>query len=211
ILDICQPGWSYFGGYCYFTSAACASWMTAEANCSTRSSNLVTVHSQEENVYIQHRHNGDRSWIGLNDRSVEGSFVWTNKEISSFRFWAPRQTNNWKNEDCVHTLGARQGYTWNDVPCDKCYNYTCFTDLDECTTNSHTCDVNAVCQNTAGSHTCSCKAGYTGDGKTCHDVDECSSNAHSCDVNAVCTNTQGSYSCACKNKYTGNGTTCVLG
>ena len=40
-------------------------------------------------------------------------------------------------------------------------------DLDECTTNSHTCDVNAVCQNTAGSHTCSCKAGYTGNGKTC--------------------------------------------
>ena len=127
ILDICQPGWSYFGGYCYFTSAACASWMTAEANCSTRSSNLVTVHNQEENVYIQHRHNGDRSWIGLNDRSVEGSFVWTNKEISSFRFWAPRQPNNWKNEDCVHTLGTRHGYTWNDVSCDNCYNYTCFT------------------------------------------------------------------------------------
>ena len=127
ILDICHPGWSYFGGYCYFTSAACSSWLTAEANCSTMSSNLVTVHNQEENVYIQHRHNGDRSWIGLNDRSVEGSFVWTNKEISSFRFWAPRQPNNWKNEDCVHTLGARQGYTWNDVPCDKCYNYTCFT------------------------------------------------------------------------------------
>ena len=41
-------------------------------------------------------------------------------------------------------------------------------DLDECTTNSYTCDVNAVCQNTAGSHTCSCKAGYTGDGKTCN-------------------------------------------
>ena len=41
-------------------------------------------------------------------------------------------------------------------------------DLDECTTNSHTCDVNAVCQNTVGSHTCSCKAGYTGDGKPCY-------------------------------------------
>ena len=90
------------------------------------SSNLVTVHNQEENVYIQHRHNGERSWIGLNDRSVEGSFVWTNKEISSFRFWAPQQPNDWKNEDCVHTLGARHGYTWNDVPCSNCYNYTCF-------------------------------------------------------------------------------------
>ena len=41
-------------------------------------------------------------------------------------------------------------------------------DLDECATNSHICDVNAVCQNTAGSHTCSCKAGYTGNGKTCY-------------------------------------------
>ena len=90
------------------------------------SSNLVTVHNQEENVYIQHRHNGERSWIGLNDRSVEGSFVWTNKEISKFRFWAPQQPNDWKNEDYVHTLGARHGYTWNDVPCSNCYNYTCF-------------------------------------------------------------------------------------
>ena len=44
--------------------------------------------------------------------------------------------------------------------------------VDECTTNSHTCDVNAVCQNTAGSHTCSCKAGYTGDEKTCSDKSE---------------------------------------
>ena len=42
-----------------------------------------------------------------------------------------------------------------------------FSDINECTTNSHSCDVNAVCQNTVGSHTCSCKAGYTGDGKTC--------------------------------------------
>ena len=90
-------------------------------------SDLVTVHNQEENVFIQHRHAGDRSWIGLNDRSVEGSFVWTNKEISSFRFWASKQPNNWNNEDCVHTLGVRHGYTWNDVPCDNCFNFTCFT------------------------------------------------------------------------------------
>ena len=90
-------------------------------------SSLVTVHNHKENVYIQRRHNGDESWIGLNDWSVEGSFVWTNKELSSFRFWARNQPNNWKNEDCVHTLGSWGGYTWNDVPCDNCYNFTCFT------------------------------------------------------------------------------------
>ena len=125
LIDVCPAGWDYFSGYCYLTSSVCAPWVTAVSNCSTMNSHLVTVHNQEENVYIQHRHNGERSWIGLNDRSVEGSFEWTNKEIGSFHFWAPQQPNNLKNEDCVHTLGAKDGYTWNDVSCDKCFNYTC--------------------------------------------------------------------------------------
>ena len=30
--------------------------------------------------------------------------MWTNKEISKVRFWAPQEPNDWKNEDCVHTL-----------------------------------------------------------------------------------------------------------
>ena len=43
-------------------------------------------------------------------------------------------------------------------------------DLDECTTGSHSCDVNSLCQNTVGSYTCSCNAGYTGDGKPCNGI-----------------------------------------
>ena len=43
-----------------------------------------------------------------------------------------------------------------------------FSDIDECSTNSYSCDVNAVCSNTAGSYACACKAGYTGDGRTCN-------------------------------------------
>ncbi|XP_022809824.1 uncharacterized protein LOC111346825, partial [Stylophora pistillata] len=168
ILHICEPGWSYFDGYCYFTSLTCASWLAAESNCSAMGSQLVTVHNQEENVYVQHRHNGERSWIGLSDRSVEGSFVWTNKEISKFRYWASKQPNDWNSQDCVHTLGAKLGYAWNDVPCKNCFNFTCFTDLDECKTSTHSCDDNANCKNTFGSYTCTCKSGYSGDGKTCN-------------------------------------------
>ena len=40
-------------------------------------------------------------------------------------------------------------------------------DIDECSTNSHGCDVNAVCSNNVGSYVCACKAGFTGDGYTC--------------------------------------------
>ena len=47
-----------------------------------------------------------------------------------------------------------------------------FSDINECTANSDNCDVNAVCQNTVGSHTCSCKAGYTGNGTQCRGEDD---------------------------------------
>ena len=40
-------------------------------------------------------------------------------------------------------------------------------DIDECSNKTHTCDVNAICSNTQGSHNCTCKPGYSGDGKKC--------------------------------------------
>ena len=40
-------------------------------------------------------------------------------------------------------------------------------DIDECSNGSHDCDVNANCTNTDGSHSCTCKEGYTGKGESC--------------------------------------------
>ena len=40
-------------------------------------------------------------------------------------------------------------------------------DIDECRNGSHDCDVNANCTNTNGSHSCTCKVGYTGKGESC--------------------------------------------
>ena len=42
-----------------------------------------------------------------------------------------------------------------------------YSDLDECTTHTHNCDVNADCINSVGSYSCKCNAGYTGDGQIC--------------------------------------------
>ena len=40
-------------------------------------------------------------------------------------------------------------------------------DIDECRNSSHKCDQYASCVNTVGSHNCSCKEGFTGDGLSC--------------------------------------------
>ena len=43
--------------------------------------------------------------------------------------------------------------------------FLCNTDVNECVTSP--CDANAACANTAGSYTCTCNSGYTGNGTSC--------------------------------------------
>jgi len=42
------------------------------------------------------------------------------------------------------------------------------TDINECTSRTPPCDVNAHCTNRRGSYTCTCNSGYRGNGKACH-------------------------------------------
>ncbi|KXJ10132.1 Fibrillin-2 [Exaiptasia diaphana] len=189
--------------------SSCASWNAAQSNCLDVNSNLTSVTSQEENTYIQHRHGGDTGWIGLQDIDSEGNFTWIDGTNVNFTYWAANQPNGYPgDQDCVHTLGLRHDYHWNDVTCGSCHAYTCKRDIDECSADYHMCDVNAQCINTEGSYTCTCKSGYTGDGRRCSDIDECSADYHMCDVNAKCINTDGSYTCTCKSGYPGDGRTC---
>ncbi|XP_074632222.1 uncharacterized protein LOC141890587 isoform X2 [Acropora palmata] len=85
-------------------------------------------------------------------------------------------------------------------------------DVDECTSFPNICGANADCHNTDGSYICICKAGYTGDGRTCSraDVNECENEqTNPCDRDAFCNNTIGSYSCHCNQGFVGDGFNCT--
>ncbi|XP_078381917.1 uncharacterized protein LOC144664633 isoform X2 [Oculina patagonica] len=211
LADICLDGWSYFKGYCYRKVSSCDSWSGSQGTCATFGANLPSVHSQEENVYVQNLHGGENSWLGLSDVNNEGTFVWNDGTPFDFHYWAKYQPNNFHNEDCVHTLGFLQGhkYKWNDVNCTDCHRFTCKKDYNECRDLSFDCPVNATCVNSDGSYSCQCPVGYRLDayGNYCTDVNEC--NASVCDVNANCQNTRGSYICSCKAGYFGDGKTCT--
>uniref|UniRef100_A0A665T9Z3 Nidogen 1b n=1 Tax=Echeneis naucrates TaxID=173247 RepID=A0A665T9Z3_ECHNA len=81
-----------------------------------------------------------------------------------------------------------------------------------CFTGRHGCDINAVCRpGDALQFTCQCAAGFTGDGRYCHDVDECRESPGVCGSNAECTNLPGSFRCECLIgfMFAGDGRTCI--
>lgn len=42
-----------------------------------------------------------------------------------------------------------------------------FSEHNECLSGLHSCDENALCFNTVGGHSCTCKPGYLGNGTVC--------------------------------------------
>lgn len=42
-----------------------------------------------------------------------------------------------------------------------------YTDIDECSDDTHECHKDADCMNVIGNYSCTCKTGYTGDGFMC--------------------------------------------
>ncbi|XP_051550154.1 stabilin-1 isoform X1 [Myxocyprinus asiaticus] len=71
------------------------------------------------------------------------------------------------------------------------------------------CDVNANCISGTPS-TCSCTAGYKGNGTFCKEIDRCATNNGGCSTYANCIKTlPGERNCKCINGYTGDGVVCL--
>jgi hypothetical protein len=46
-------------------------------------------------------------------------------------------------------------------------SFLLFLDIDECALGIDSCSDDGICDNNIGSYTCRCKAGFSGDGRTC--------------------------------------------
>ena len=94
--------------------------------CMDYGSNLVGIESAEEDVFVQHLHHGQPSWIGLNDQANEGVYLWTDGGPVLYTHWAPGVSTPYsENEDCVESSGRIMKYHWQPSFCDSCREFTC--------------------------------------------------------------------------------------
>ena len=107
--------WEFYDNNCYKLVESSVTWDTARQGCESENAALVTIDNSGENAFV-----GSLStatlWIGLNDISQEGIYVWVSGSTSAYRSWSAGQPDNFGNEDCVHML-LPSSTVWNDLPC----------------------------------------------------------------------------------------------
>ena len=100
------------------------SWTKAEAEAIKLGGHLVTVNDAQENDWVCNTFlDANYIWIGLNDTSLEGRFVWSSGEQSTYRNWFSGEPNDFGgDEDFVHIYNFDSAYrAWNDYKDDKSF------------------------------------------------------------------------------------------
>ncbi|WP_411025053.1 C-type lectin domain-containing protein, partial [Salmonella sp. s54836] len=63
-------------------------WDNAEVNCIQLGGHLASIHSAAENTALNNlRTNTEYPWIGYNDRTTEGTYMWSDGSTVDYINW----------------------------------------------------------------------------------------------------------------------------
>ncbi|RVE63018.1 hypothetical protein OJAV_G00163320 [Oryzias javanicus] len=131
-VEECEPGWEKFQSFCYRHFSKRQSWEAAEQHCRMCGGHLLSVMTPEEQDYINDKFR-EYQWIGLNDRTIEGDFRWSDGNSLLYDNWYKGQPDSYflSGEDCA-VMVWHDGGRWSDVPCNYHLSYTCKKGISFC-------------------------------------------------------------------------------
>ena len=118
--DALKGDFPYIGKYNdhkYYIVHEWSTWDEALARATALGGYLLTINSEAENTWVTSNlgdYKWDSYWIGFNDKTEEGTFVWANGADSTFTNWNGGEPNNSGDEDVVEFNGYNG--KWNDLP-----------------------------------------------------------------------------------------------
>ncbi|CAH1781368.1 unnamed protein product [Owenia fusiformis] len=127
--DETNSQWFSFRGNCYlFKQTESKNFAEADFECHQLGAKLVTIHSQDESVFLNAHMlhvSSQNVWIGM-FRSINDGFQWKDNSPVQYTNWAngePSDVNGTEEENCVEAY-ALNG-KWNDNICTAKRGYVC--------------------------------------------------------------------------------------
>uniref|UniRef100_A0A8C8K8N0 C-type lectin domain-containing protein n=1 Tax=Oncorhynchus tshawytscha TaxID=74940 RepID=A0A8C8K8N0_ONCTS len=104
--SVCSTGWFKHGHRCFTYIRTERTWAESEQYCVFQGANLASIHSTEENHFIQEMirrqtHDFPRVWIGGQDATQERLWLWSDGSRFYYRDW---KENRWNDDVCSRTL-----------------------------------------------------------------------------------------------------------
>ncbi|XP_049454404.1 macrophage mannose receptor 1-like [Epinephelus fuscoguttatus] len=122
-----SDGWLEWRGFQYYFESRSKAMEEARRFCQNRHSELVTINSEAESVFLwkrMSRNNGDRPyWIGLNV-DLDGTFGWMDGSPMVFQRWDENQPLFLRNDENCAAMTTFMGF-WHVYNCGYTYRVIC--------------------------------------------------------------------------------------